>query len=398
MRNEDIFRQRGVMTQQTGTNKDNTVFVTATNLVTPLGFTTGENFANLEKGLTGVKQHINPAISPIPFAAAMFEKDVFAADGTYTRFEQLLIAAIAGILQQSGLQAGDDKTILVISSTKGNIGLLETQAHTEKMKQRIALHTSAAMMRSHFGFKHQPIVVSSACISGVSALLTASRLIRSGVYHNVIVAGADIVSRFVVTGFQSFQALSPDLCRPFDKDRSGINLGEGAAAVALSRTGRYADDVIVAGGAVSDDANHISGPSRTGDELGTAVKSAMREAGLQAKDIGMISAHGTATLYNDEMEASAINFAGLGHAPLNSLKGYYGHTLGAAGLIESIVAIQGMRSGVIIPTLGFENAGTMPVNVCSSLIHKPIDHALKTASGFGGCNAAIIFSKMQGVE
>ncbi len=120
----------------------------------------------------------------------------------------------------------------------------------------------------------------------------------------------------------------------------------------------------------------------------------MRQANLSAKEIDFISAHGTATIYNDEMEANAITLSGLENVPVNSLKGYYGHTLGAAGLIESIVSIHSLKEDIILPTLGFQHSGvTKPINVTTAIINEPIKNCLKTASGFGGCNAAVIFSK-----
>ena len=120
----------------------------------------------------------------------------------------------------------------------------------------------------------------------------------------------------------------------------------------------------------------------------------MKQAGLSSADIDFISAHGTATVFNDEMEAKAITLANLQFKSVNSLKGYYGHTLGAAGLIESIVSIQSLKENVVIPTRGFKNLGvTMPVNICSTLYKTSLQNCLKTASGFGGCNAAMIFSK-----
>jgi 3-oxoacyl-[acyl-carrier-protein] synthase I len=149
------------------------------------------------------------------------------------------------------------------------------------------------------------------------------------------------------------------------------------------------------GGSVSNDANHISGPSRTGEELNIAITKAMKEAKLfSPNDIDFISAHGTATIYNDEMEAKAITLANMQHIPTNSLKGYYGHTLGAAGVIEAIIAIHSLKEDIIIPTKGFENIGvTEPINICSNLQKTNLQNCLKTASGFGGCNAALIFGK-----
>jgi 3-oxoacyl-[acyl-carrier-protein] synthase-1 len=226
------------------------------------------------------------------------------------------------------------------------------------------------------------------------AIQTGARLIRSGLYENVVVAGADVISNFILSGFQSFQAISSHPCRPFDRSRDGLTLGEGAATVILSSRREYAGGIKVMGGSTSNDANHLSAPSRTGAELAHCINRALIESGLSSTDIDFVSAHGTATLYNDEMEAKALTLANLQTVPVNSLKGYYGHTLGAAGLIESIIAAQSLKEGLVIPTIGFEEMGvSQPLNVCDQLLSTPLKNCLKTASGFGGCNAALILRK-----
>jgi 3-oxoacyl-[acyl-carrier-protein] synthase-1 len=226
------------------------------------------------------------------------------------------------------------------------------------------------------------------------ALITAGRLIASGKMDTIIVSGADVITKFILSGFQAFQAVSDEPCKPFDANRKGINLGEAAATVILSAHKPDNEAIILSGGTVSNDANHISGPSRTGEELFQAIDTAIKEAQIDNGKIDFISAHGTATLYNDDMESKAITLAGLQQIPLNSLKGYNGHTLGAAGLLETVISIESLMQGKIIPTLGFETPGTaQPVNVCSSVIEKELNVFLKTASGFGGCNAAIIVKK-----
>ena len=373
------------------------VFVVADNILSPLGKTTAENFAKLRENISGIKQHTNVAISPLPFFASLFDKDeqfVQADEHNYTKFEQLLIASIADALNGSGVDVRDKKTVLVISSTKGNISLLENEAITDELKERISLSTSAKLVAEHFGFQNQPIVVSNACISGVLGVITAARLLRSNQYESAVVAGADVISKFIMSGFESFKALSPGPCKPFDKEHDGLNLGEGAGTIILSTNHKYAQNIKVKGGSVSNDANHISGPSRTGQELAGAIKNALQEANFTADDIDFISAHGTATVYNDEMEANAIAISELQKVPLNSLKGFYGHTLGAAGLIESIISIRSLKQSLIIPTIGFtEAADPGKVNVGTAPIRLKANNFLKTASGFGGCNAAVIFGK-----
>ncbi|MBE9661333.1 beta-ketoacyl synthase [Mucilaginibacter myungsuensis] len=371
------------------------VYVVADNILSPIGSTTVENLASLQTGVSGVKAQSRPAISNESFVASLFDDEqIKVIDKSYTRFESLLVSSITDALSGLGENFLNEKTGLIISSTKGNIDLLETEAHNDELNQRIALHTSAQIVADCFRIKAKPVVLSNACISGVMAILTGLRMIRSGQYDQVIVTGADVISKFVYSGFKSFQALSAEVCKPFDKDRAGLNLGEGAATVILSKNKLSDSDVKVSSGAISNDANHISGPSRTGHELGFAIKKALLDAGIASNDIGYISAHGTATNYNDEMEANAINFAGLQRVPLNSLKPYYGHTLGAAGLIESIIAIHAIKTGQIFSSLGYTESGvTQTVNVVTELTNTNITHALKTASGFGGCNAAMVFSK-----
>jgi 3-oxoacyl-[acyl-carrier-protein] synthase-1 len=150
----------------------------------------------------------------------------------------------------------------------------------------------------------------------------------------------------------------------------------------------------VAGAAVTNDANHISGPSRTGEELSGAIHQAMKQAKLQPLDISYISAHGTATPFNDEMESKAIGLSKLEHVPVNSLKGYWGHTLGAAGLVESVSAISSLRDNVLYRSAGYETPGVpVALNVITANTRATLTSCLKTASGFGGCNAAIIYQK-----
>ncbi len=372
------------------------VFVVADNVFTPLGKTTAENFSNLKNNISAVKEHSDIAISRQSFYAALFDKNESILSNTKdcTKFEQLLIASIEDTLSQSGFNASVKKTVLVISSTKGNISLLETEKNGPALQKRIALSTSAKLVTEHFGFANQPIVISNACVSGVIAIITGMRLLRTSQYENAVIVGADVISEFILSGFQSFQALSPQVCKPFDRSRDGLNLGEGAGTIILSSNKKYAGNIIVKGGGISNDANHISGPSRTGQELSFAINQSLKDAAITASDIDFISAHGTATVYNDEMEANAIALSGLENVPLNSLKGYYGHTLGAAGLVESIISMQSLKQDFFLPTVGFEEIGvTQPVNVIASPLHLGAGNILKTASGFGGCNAAVVFGK-----
>lgn len=372
------------------------VYLTAENIVSPLGTTAAENFTRLKEGVSGIRLHNKPDYSPVPFHASLIDNDFSEEPRSCTRFERLLITSISNAVSGTAMPVTGSDTILIISSTKGNISLLETQEADEALKKQMTLSYSANKVAGYFGFIHKPIVVSHACISGLVAIITAMRLLQAGRYRHAVVAGADVITQFVLSGFQSFHAVSDEPCRPFDADRKGINLGEGAATIVLSLDNPGGSSVQVLGGAISNDANHISGPSRTGAELYQAIAGAVKEAGIDKRDIDCISAHGTATLYNDEMEAKAVNLAGLQNVPLHSIKGYYGHTLGAAGLIETVVSALSLKEKVFLPTKGYSRPGTTQHVKLSSILQRGnFNTCLKVASGFGGCNAALILQHIQ---
>jgi 3-oxoacyl-[acyl-carrier-protein] synthase I len=173
-----------------------------------------------------------------------------------------------------------------------------------------------------------------------------------------------------------------------------LSLGEGCGTVILTADPQKAGEgkpVVYLGGATSNDANHISGPSRDGEGLYLAISAAMKEAEVTPGDLDFISAHGTATPYNDEMESLALSWAGLEQIPVNSFKGYIGHTLGAAGIIETILSIYSIRNNVLFKSIGYQNNGvSRPLNVIKGNLLQPVNKVLKTASGFGGCNGAIV--------
>ena len=147
-------------------------------------------------------------------------------------------------------------------------------------------------------------------------------------------------------------------------------------------------------GSSSNDANHISGPSRTGDGLFRTVKKTLQFSNVNEKEIDFISAHGTGTIFNDEMESIAFDRLKMNAIPMNSLKGYFGHTLGAAGVIETAICLQSMRNNLLIKNLGFENQGTpKQINILTENKTLEVKTVLKTASGFGGCNASLILRK-----
>ncbi len=361
------------------------VYIHERNCVTPLGQNIEENWQQLLAGKTAILQQDVGLIRDVFVAKMSHTTEWLREDANHgTLLERLLLKAAEPILK---IHRPSARTALVLATTKGEIGYL---AHSDPAGA--ALTVLARKLAQKLHVVTEPIVVSHACVSGVLAISVAKRLMQMGLYDDAIVLAGDEASEFVLSGFQAFQAMSPFPCKPFDKNRAGVSLGDAAACLYLSFE---AGPFQVTGEAAINDANHISGPSRTGEGLYQSVKRTMLEASVTAKDIDFISAHGTATPYNDEMEAIAFNRSGLGHVPLNSLKGYFGHTLGAAGLLETVVSLQAMEQRMLIPTLGFEELGTTQgLRVVRELKSAPIQKLLKTASGFGGSNAAILIEKI----
>jgi 3-oxoacyl-[acyl-carrier-protein] synthase-1 len=376
-------------------------YLVSDNIISPLGITSKENFAALVEMRSGVRKIEAGVLSPEAVCAAKIDDAVVLKNNDlkeYTRLEKLLILSVADALSDSGIDITSKDTLIIFSSTKGNIDLLDKNQKGTFDKSRLLLWKTAQVIADHFKNPNKPLVVSNACISGVVALITGKRLLGSGRYKNIIVCGADILTPFVVSGFQSFKAVSPEICKPYDAKRDGISMGEAAATIILTNDSSLLTNnslpITITGGASSNDANHISGPSRDGNGLYIAIRKTLEEAGLKAAEIDHICGHGTATVFNDDMESMAINSAGLQHVPMNSLKSYFGHTLGAAGIVESIIAIHSMQEGKMIGTFNHTEAGTVkPVNILKTTTEGKITHCLKTAAGFGGCNAAILFSK-----
>ena len=366
------------------------VYISITNCITPLGFDVPSNVSNILNGISGISKQINERNHIAFYAASVIDRKLdkaFSNIGNvdnYTKIEKLMILALYPIIRENPTI----KSALLISTTKGNITALEAND-----VENAQLPLLAKKVADFFNFKTQPILVSNACVSGILAVAVAKRVIQSSIYDEVYVVSGDLVSEFVLSGFNSFQAMSDLPCRPYSINRTGVTLGEASAAVLVSANSQNALVKIIGDGSIND-ANHISGPSRTGDGLVRSIQSALYEAKIGIEKIDYISAHGTATPFNDEMEAIAFNRLGLENVPVNSLKGYYGHTLGASGLLETVIGIASMSNSTLFASMGFDEIGvSQPINVIKNHTKKNIDYWLKTASGFGGCNTAVIFEK-----
>ena len=368
----------------------------ADTIISPLGCSTEENYQAVKAGKTTLREYRWSDL-PEPFVASLMEGEKWKGNDVLTRFEKLVIGAINNILPQIDFDISSPRVIIILSTTKGNVDLLEGKEGTPVDSSAYPGET-ARKIAVHFGNPNRPIVVSNACISGLCAQIAAVRALESGRYDYAVVVGADVQSRFIISGFQSFKALSPEPCKPFDANRLGLNLGEAAAAIVYQRVEDASPGQWIAGtGAICNDANHISGPSRTGEGSYRALKTVLEDADVD--DIAFVNVHGTATLYNDEMESIAIERAGLIDKPVNSLKGYYGHTMGAAGVMEVILSMRAVEDHTVLGTRGFESLGVSK-SVQVSAEHRSTDKNsfIKLLSGFGGCNAAMLFTRSAGIS
>ena len=371
----------------------------AHNIISPLGMTTAENYAAVKEGRSMLKRYEGLWRLPEPFTASLMDREkveeAFAplANGAkYTFFEKMIILSASRAIAEAKIDAASDRVLFILSTTKGNVFLLDKN-ETGFPKERVLLGYAAKQMTDFFHNPNTAIVVSNACISGVCAQIQAMRELESGRFDYVVTVGADVQSAFIVSGFQSFKALSVDPCRPFDANRTGLNLGDAASTIIYTRKDKVTEkDWVACRGAIRNDANHISGPSRTGEGSYRALKVALGE--VNPDKIAFINTHGTATLYNDEMESFAIERAGLSKVPVNGLKGYYGHTMGAAGIMETILSMQAIDDHNILATRGYETMGVTHPLVLSNQ-NQPTDKRafIKLLSGFGGCNAALLFAK-----
>ncbi|MBS1584784.1 MAG: beta-ketoacyl-[acyl-carrier-protein] synthase family protein [Bacteroidetes bacterium] len=253
-------------------------------------------------------------------------------------------------------------------------------------------------------YKLKPLMatISTACSSSANALMLGARMIKQGLVKRAICGGCDALSRFTLNGFNSLKNVAKEPCKPFDRDRVGLNLGEGAAyllleteASAKERGARILAEL--SGYCNSNDAYHPTAPSPYGEGAYNTMQQAMKMAGLQPGDIGYINAHGTATINNDIAEGTAISRLFDGKIPyFSSTKPFTGHTLAAAGAIEAIFSIAAMREGIVLPNMNFDTPmEELPLAPNTQLVeHVDIQHVLSNSFGFGGNNVSLAFSAL----
>ena len=368
------------------------------NITSPLGMTSMQNYQAVKAGHSALACYSNLWDIPTPFTAALFstsQNQTLHRTGM-TRFESLVIQSVTQALEGTDLNLKSPRVVFILSTTKANVEQLNDPTASSDI-----LHPgeSAKRIAKHLGIETEPIVVCNACVSGLSALILAERLLTQKVYDYAIVTGADVLSRFVISGFQSFKSMDANPCRPYDIERLGMNLGEAAATMVLSsdETEEHKKEWAFVEGTIRNDAHHISTPSNKGEGAFRAMMSLLQQ--INKDELALVNAHGTATMFMDQMEAVALDRAGLADIPVNSYKGIFGHTLGAAGILETVLTMHALEDHTILGTRGFEELGvSVPIQVSAEARHTDKRTFLKLISGFGGSNAALLVTADEQIQ
>lgn len=322
-------------------------------------------------------------------AEAALRADGFA-DAVLAARERHGAARVAVILGTSTSGIEETEQAYALRDAQGALPAAFDFAHSHD------LHSLPRYVRARLGLRGPALSISTACTSGALTLLEAARMIAVGVADAVVAGGADSLCRLTLHGFASLELLARGACRPCAEDRNGICIGEAAGLVLLERAGPDdAGAIGLLGAGASSDGHHMSSPHPDGIGAVTAMRSALAAAGIGAEDIDHIAMHGTGTRANDAMEDRAIAQVFGDRVPASSTKGYTGHTLGASGALEAVMAALCIEDGLIPGCLNIEAAdpGFASRIVVENRAAR-VDRVLKNAFGFGGSNVALVIGRL----
>ncbi len=327
----------------------------------------------------------------------------------YTRTSLLGMIAAKEALRDSGLNKSETENAGMVSATTVG-GMVKSENHyldflqNNNSNKYIGTHDcgdSTEKIANFLGIKGYRTTISTACSSGANAMMHGARLIRHSIVDKVIVGGTDALSRFTLNGFNTLMILDRTQCHPFDENRNGLTIGEGAAYLVIESeksfkgSGRKCYGYL-SGYSNANDAYHQTASSPEGTGAIIAMRNALDKAGLKPEDIDYINAHGTGTINNDLTEGVALQEIFKGNIPpMSSTKPYTGHTLGAAGSVEAVFSLLAINKGFLLPNLNFKirmkELDFSPVE--SFQDGKEIKNVLSNSFGFGGNNTTLIFSK-----
>ncbi len=398
------------------TDLQKTIVVTGVGVVSPYGI----GLDCLQEGMLSGKCCLTPAKDAYPgFAGTTASVSVplpaEESNSRYSRTDRLAAVAardaVTGIDCESALfrESG-----VVMASTVAGL----TEIDPEIAQDPAAWYRRGGLKRAasypvahvadavgdHLGIRGPRCAVSVACASGAMAIALAANLLLDGVAPMIFAGGSDALCPFTLSGFSSLQALDPSPCRPFDQNRKGLNLGEGAAVLVLETlAGAKARNAkvlaVLRGWAMTNDAFHPTAPQQEGSGLAQCMRLAMEMAEVSRDEIGYVNAHGTGTPLNDIAEASAYETAFRGRSrpiPVSSTKSYFGHCLGAAGALEAAITITAIRSGALFPTLRLTDPIESPgVDWLRGEVRRQaLPLAMSASAGFGGSNTVLIFGSV----
>jgi 3-oxoacyl-(acyl-carrier-protein) synthase len=391
------------------------IFVTGMGIISPIGNSVAENHEALKEGRSGlssIELFASKYAALLPFGEIKISNEALkeqlgVTTKGVTRTTLLALHAFQQAIQDSALSDADmqsSDTALINGNTVGGMCCSDEMYmdanHNEAGSEYISsynLGTVNMYLQQRYGISGVVNTFNTACSSSANAIAYGARLMRNGFAKRAIVGGTDSLAKFTINGFNSLNILSSSPCRPFDAQRSGLNLGEGAAFLVLEKEEDVKGKKVygeVSGWANTNDAFHPSSLSDEGEGPYLAMKQALEVAHLQPEEIGFVNTHGTGTENNDEKEGVAMKRL-FGTPPaFASTKSNIGHTLGAAGAIEAVYCLLNLMHQEVYPNLRFENAiettGLSPVRGYKKLA---LQHVMSNSFGFGGNCSSLVFSK-----
>jgi len=397
-----------------GTKERPRVAVVAAGIISPLGLGLAETTASLRSNSDCVSRVTGFDVSQCRCQTAAQISDERLLDRRRagkksTRLHRASHMMISALDELRRFDSKFTPEVTVIGTTSG--GMSFGQEYYRAVYRHRSLRRSPEWLANYppqkavldaqqaFGISAPCLVVANACASGTNAIGYAFECVRSGKYQRVLTGGYDAISELVFVGFDSLQAATPEKCRPFDRDRSGMVLGEGAALLALenfeSAQKRGANILAeIIGYGISTDNHHLTQPDPSGSGPRRAMDQALQSAGRNAADVSYINAHGTATPLNDAAEGKAIAEM-FENVPVSSTKSMIGHSLGAAGAIEAVICLLALREQFLPANINFENPDPqLRLNIVANESRPAkIDIVLSNSFGFGGTNASILLKK-----
>jgi 3-oxoacyl-[acyl-carrier-protein] synthase II len=397
------------------TDPHKTIVVTGVGVVSPYGI----GLDGLQAAMLSGKSCLKPTKDVYPG----FEGSIAQVPGSvlhaedfssrYSRTDQLAVLAAQDAIANSGCDCSvfRDSGVLMANTVGGlteiDTGIAQDPAAWFRRPGGLLRGSSfpvahvADAVGEHFGIRGPRCAISVACASGAMAIALAANMLLDGAAPIILAGGSDPLCPFTLSGFNSLRALDPNPCRPFDQNRNGVNLGEGAAVLILETlAGAIARNsnvlAVLRGWAMTNDAFHTTAPHKEGSGLADCIQLSMEMAEVSGDDIGYVNAHGTGTPLNDSAEANAYETAFHGRhqpIPVSSTKSYFGHCLGAAGALEAAITIMAVRSGTLLPTLRLTDPIESPGIdwLRREVKRQPLPLAMSASSGFGGSNTVLIF-------